>query len=145
MSLRIVFLQYAAVLSLGPDQLWPPGGDLSQRGVQSIQQFAHALPFIMNLSAELRTALLEQNAIDMMVSLCLLSKSFVNLIELFQLLRVAFRYCIERDSFLFPPGAEVTLPCLSATLIGSQTTSRLAALGNIPFVYVFIDKIACFL
>lgn len=40
-----------------------------------------------------------------------------------------FRFCPERESFLFPPGAEVTLPCLSATLLGSVVVNRLAFLG----------------
>ncbi|KAI9560698.1 hypothetical protein GHT06_011648 [Daphnia sinensis] len=105
--------RYAAVLSLGPDQLWPPGGDLSKRGFQAIQHFAHSLPFVAILPPELRTHLLETNALDAMI------------------LRVTFRFCPERESFLFPPGAEVTLSCLSSTLLGSVTTSRLANLGRL--------------
>ncbi|XP_032788719.2 LOW QUALITY PROTEIN: retinoic acid receptor beta [Daphnia magna] len=105
--------RYAAVLSLGPDQLWPPGGDLSKRGFQAIQHFAHSLPFVAILPPELRTHLLKSNALDAMI------------------LRVTFRFCPERESFLFPPGAEVTLSCLSSTLLGSATTSRLANLGRL--------------
>lgn len=59
--------KYAAVLSLGPDQLWPPGGDLSKRGFQAIQHFVHSLPFVAILPPELRSRLLETNALDAMV------------------------------------------------------------------------------
>ena len=50
-----------------------------------------------------------------------------------QILRVIFRYCPERESFLFPPGAEVTIPCLSATLLGNTTVSRLVFLGKLSW------------
>ena len=40
------------------------------------------------------------------------------------------RFCPERDSFIFPPGAEVTLPCLSSTLMGGLATRRLASLSR---------------
>lgn len=84
-----------------------------------------------NLAPDLRTVLLEQNAIDMMVWITNFKILIYLLLKhLNQLLRVAFRFCFERDSFVFPPGAEVTLPCLSATQIGGLTASRLAALGT---------------
>lgn len=57
----------AAVLSIASDQLWPPGCDLSKRGYQAIQHFAHSLPFISYIPPDLRTHLLESNSLDMMV------------------------------------------------------------------------------
>jgi len=62
-----VFLQYAAVLSLSSDQLWPPGADLSKRGFQAVQHFAHSIPFVANLPPDLRTHLLDANALNIMV------------------------------------------------------------------------------
>ena len=44
---------------------------------------------------------------------------------------MAFRFCPERESFLFPPGAEVTLPCLSSTPLNvSDTPNRLVSLAR---------------
>ena len=46
-----------------------------------------------------------------------------------QILRMAYRFCPERDAFLLPPGTEVTLSCLSSTPLGPQITDRLSTLG----------------
>lgn len=68
---KVIFFlvsKYAAVLSLNPEQLWPPSGDLSKyHGYQAIQHFAYSLPFISLLPPDLRTYLLETNALDVMV------------------------------------------------------------------------------
>ena len=47
-----------------------------------------------------------------------------------QILRVAYRFCPERDAFLFPPGTEVTVNCLSSTHLGPVISNRLSTLGN---------------
>lgn len=52
-----------------------------------------------------------------------------------QILRLIFRFCSERESFLFPTGAEVTKACLSSTLLGSTTVNRLANLGTHRILY----------
>ena len=46
-----------------------------------------------------------------------------------QILRTAFRFSPERSAFLFPPGTEVTVDCLSATRLGPDIINQLSSLG----------------
>lgn len=104
--------RYAAVISTEVSELWPAGCDISKRGFQTIQLFSQALPFISSLPMGLQTELVKVNALDVMI------------------LRTAFRFSPERSAFLFPPGIEVTLNCLSATQLGSDVIDQLSSLGR---------------